>query len=382
MVKKILNIFVVALLLVAGIFALVNLGNRNNVKATTLQAEDLTTVSSLLSSYIQDGKYTKLTTLNYPENAENYHGGASARQRRTYYDENVNALLMGNYDGSFGGEGGINSGYAKNGSDMEHYRNNAESISLENLFNARNVDYSVHETNPVAFFDVLSELAAKVNETSPERWSYNGDGIYTYDDPEPLTISGTIYSNEFLKMCQYFAAPMLLVNNAVNLDHLNISEVDGYLGGTLTKALEIELVDKYGVWISRAYILKGLTMEKFVKTDASKLYLDASQFFDQANWASNNARFAAYFFDGSADPVWIDMDSIGNDEYSVTIPSGYNQVIFGRMDPENPENGFGSSKWNQTVDLTFSLQQGMTFRVKYWNVGDNKSGGDWEIKER
>ena len=49
--------------------------------------------------------------------------------------------------------------------------------------------------------------------------------------------------------------------------------------------------------------------------------------------------------------AWVTMtDSDGDGIYECTIPEGYPNVIFVRMDPGKPEHSW-DSKWNQTYDL-------------------------------
>ncbi len=70
------------------------------------------------------------------------------------------------------------------------------------------------------------------------------------------------------------------------------------------------------------------------------------------NWASSNARFAAYFF-GNGEK-WVSMtDGNGDGVYEVAIPSGYTSVIFCRMNPSASANNW-TNKWNQTADLTIN----------------------------
>lgn len=69
-----------------------------------------------------------------------------------------------------------------------------------------------------------------------------------------------------------------------------------------------------------------------------------------ANWASEGARFAAYFF-GNGEK-WVDMTG-PNDKgcYECKKEAGYSSVIFCRMNPAASENVW-DNKWSQTADLT------------------------------
>ncbi|MEE1155374.1 MAG: fibro-slime domain-containing protein [Acutalibacteraceae bacterium] len=91
------------------------------------------------------------------------------------------------------------------------------------------------------------------------------------------------------------------------------------------------------------------------------------------NWKRDNARFAAYFFNSSADPVWVSLtyDS-STGYYKGTLPSVTRKyVIFVRMNPSSSTNDW-NNKWNQTADLTIS---GNCF-VLDSNGWDN-IGGTW-----
>ena len=77
-----------------------------------------------------------------------------------------------------------------------------------------------------------------------------------------------------------------------------------------------------------------------------------------ANWKSDGARFAAYFYNASNNK-WVDMKANG-DLYSCAKPTdkAYTHVIFCRMDPKNPANNFnkgdGKPLWNQTINIALS----------------------------
>lgn len=241
-------------------------------------------IADLLTEYVGSGQYTKLTTLKYSEDAANYHAGANARQRRTYYDESepVNALLMGNYDGTFGP---INSGYAKVGSDMWHYSHNLEEISTSNLFDQEkmNHNYTVQATSPNVFFDNLSALADAAEESGASRWDLT-DGVYTYTAVEPAVIQEGSYSNGLLKVFQYFAAPMLLLNNGIGLQKITVEEIDTSINNVITRVLLIKLFDSKNAEISEAMVVKGLTMYPVL----TSVTFDASQITQYCDLSNNN----------------------------------------------------------------------------------------------
>ena len=81
-----------------------------------------------------------------------------------------------------------------------------------------------------------------------------------------------------------------------------------------------------------------------------------------AQWKSEGARFAAYFFEGS-DYVWKNMKYAGDNKYSVDVPEGFSSVIFVRMDGASTENNW-DNKWSQTDDLP--VDPGSTYTVVGW----------------
>ena len=96
---------------------------------------------------------------------------------------------------------------------------------------------------------------------------------------------------------------------------------------------------------------------------------DEIHFKPNANWKSDGARFAAYFYKGNTTKIWKDLTKNG-DIYTCEKPSGCTHVIFCRMNPDVKTNSFekgdGKPLWNQTRDLTlptdgknfYSLEEG------------------------
>lgn len=83
-----------------------------------------------------------------------------------------------------------------------------------------------------------------------------------------------------------------------------------------------------------------------------------------SKWLENNARFAAYFFNGT----WADMTLVEGqkDIYQCAIPEGEINVIFCRMNPSATENSW-TNKWNQTGDL--KMTDGSLYIVSGWDEG-------------
>lgn len=114
-----------------------------------------------------------------------------------------------------------------------------------------------------------------------------------------------------------------------------------------------------------AMLLSMATVTAFA-AGGTTVYLDPGN-----NWKSDDARFAVYYWAGDTDNGWVSMEDCGDGVYSATIPEGYTNIIFCRMDPATSENTW-DNKWNQTVDLTIT-EDGDTFTVY-----DDWSGlGEW-----
>ena len=69
-----------------------------------------------------------------------------------------------------------------------------------------------------------------------------------------------------------------------------------------------------------------------------------------ANWKSDGARFAAYFYKDTQNNKWVDLKANGN-LYSCAKPTdkAYTHVIFCRMDPA--KNNAWANVWTQTIDI-------------------------------
>ena len=95
-----------------------------------------------------------------------------------------------------------------------------------------------------------------------------------------------------------------------------------------------------------------------------------------ANWSADGARFAMYYFNGTANG-WADMrDEDGDRIYEGVVPADYSNVIFCRMNPAATENNW-NNKLNQTADLTVPTDGTNCYTVAEgtWDQG----GGEWSV---
>lgn len=102
--------------------------------------------------------------------------------------------------------------------------------------------------------------------------------------------------------------------------------------------------------ITGVELTKDNTFTNYVepaKPTETKLYLKPN-----ANWMADGARFSAYLWGNGVTAVWYDMTLVEGetDIYEFTLPEGYENIIFCRMNPATTANDW-NNKWNQTGDL-------------------------------
>lgn len=102
--------------------------------------------------------------------------------------------------------------------------------------------------------------------------------------------------------------------------------------------------------ITGVELTKDNTFTNYVepaKPTETKLYLKPN-----ANWMADGARFSAYLWGNGVSAVWYDMTLVEGetDIYVFTLPEGYDNLIFCRMNPSTTANDW-NNKWNQTGDL-------------------------------
>ncbi len=94
-----------------------------------------------------------------------------------------------------------------------------------------------------------------------------------------------------------------------------------------------------------------------------------------SNWMIDNARFAVYYWDDSGN-AWVSMTAAEDGLYEATIPAGYSNIIFCRMNPGTTANNW-NNKWNQTANLTVPTDGTNCYTVAEdtWDSG----GGTWSV---
>ena len=136
--------------------------------------------------------------------------------------------------------------------------------------------------------------------------------------------------------------------------------------------------DKQTADITGVELTKDNTFTNYVepvKPSETKLYLQPN-----ANWNIDNARFAAYLWGNGVSAVWYDMTLVEGETniYEFTLPEGYENIIFCRMNPNAAANDW-NNKWNQTADLKVPTDGTNLYIVKEdtWDNG----GGTWGTYE-
>ena len=127
------------------------------------------------------------------------------------------------------------------------------------------------------------------------------------------------------------------------------------------------------------------TSDLNIPTDNKNLYDLQNEYIylkPNSNWRQANARFAARFFKSSgSEEEWKDMtDADGDGYYSCNKPSGYDMVIFCRMNPATKENKW-DHRWDQSKDQKIPNNNLFVVDDGQWGGnGNNNSGatGNWD----
>ncbi len=116
-----------------------------------------------------------------------------------------------------------------------------------------------------------------------------------------------------------------------------------------------------------AMILTLLPATIFAADGDTTLYLKPN-----SNWVQGDAWFAMYYWNNNGSQ-WAKLtDSDGDGYYEGVLPAGYTNVIFTRMNPGKSTLDW-DSRWDQTVDLTFSGKNCFTVANGAWN----NANGTW-----
>ena len=108
-------------------------------------------------------------------------------------------------------------------------------------------------------------------------------------------------------------------------------------------------------------------------TESTALYL-----LPHNDWKSDGATFVAYIWNNTGS-TWCGLEDTNADGiYEMTLPEGYTNIIFIRMNPSATEYNW-TYVWNQTVDLTVPTNGDNLFTIENpWNsASEYKGTGSW-----
>ena len=123
----------------------------------------------------------------------------------------------------------------------------------------------------------------------------------------------------------------------------------------------------------------------FVTKEKQVVYLRPND-----NWLADNALFYAYAFNRYGDDEWIELVTEGTDytgAYGCTIPAGYSDVIFVRINPTAADPSWNDNvKWNQSVDYIIPVNTTnnrfiIGEKITAEGADKDKYQGSWEASD-
>lgn len=341
--------FGAAMLLGLGAFAGAN-------KYRMADATNGDTVHDIILSYKNAaGQYTKkselfLNTAAVADIAVHFHARYVSLERTTYYDETVDALLMGDYDGGFDD---INSGYRKNGANMEHFSYSGYADpSIEHIFEGSS-DYKVNDTTPNAYFVNLTALANAAYTAHWESFDNNGYTTYKYTVGE-LTVTDGAYNDATLNAFQYFAAPLLLRDNYITYNSIWVTQAASFLSirlyasktdsgkSTVTPGANDVLIAESRVYKglsftpeAKWYLMAGETKDHIDDEFSLTYQFDAynpeqykiTHTFGKLDWFYVTDKTTNYGFDAIENQAWFGKDN-ADSTIASTVLSGEHSIYW------------------------------------------------------
>lgn len=252
------------------------------------------------------------------------------------------------------------------------------------------------------------------NPVVTEETTYIFTGEYETEYTFTVAASnGTLYSQPYTIVATTKAAPVVETYKLYFNNLANWTKVYAHIWANQGEDLGLESVEWPGRELTETEELNGVTYYVFqlpaeatgktvnvVFNDGAGLQtkdlsgvVEGNLFFDNyvepivpsdvvlylqpnTNWNADNARFAAYFF-GNGE-TWVDMTLVEGETniYAVTVPAGFEDIIFCRMNPSTTDNNW-TNKWNQTENLTVPTDGTNLYTVKEgtWDNG----GGEWSV---
>ena len=153
-----------------------------------------------------------------------------------------------------------------------------------------------------------------------------------------------------------------------------LNEITMYLNGAEVKSKTFD--EPYQ--LKRNVILDLGTITYEAPEQASTIYLMPGE------WASDYAKFAAYFYSSTGNTAVMMEDSDSDGAYEADVPEGgYSKVIFCRMDSATDSFDW-EKKWNQTSNLTVpkATDDKLCYVITGWGEGEGaNSVGEWKTLE-
>ena len=424
-IKKILF----SVFMIAAMSTMAVVGFKGSNKVVTATATE-TEAQALLAKYWNNGVYTKQTTIFVTEEVQEegkkvFHAGANALERTTYY--NGTELWMTNAEAT------INSGYGTDGSDMTHFKKDANGNNV--------VDYKVKGTSMEQYYVTLDDIKTSSG------WTKSGS-VYTSTNDitldqfrqfvAPMWLSSensanyavftkatieqtsaglvmklyvgstnsayvtTKAENEHHVFAQAIVTrdlySILTSNGRYHLDYNDnksdswaLYELMGVVSLTANESVKLQkyyyetnTINEYSGNFKNskvAYTHSSSTVYFTFYENYIKMHATTGQYFylkPNSNWVQANARFAARLWvDSPFAEVWVDMVDTDKDGiYEAELPDAkYTKVIFCRMNPSTTENNW-DNKWDQSGNLTINLGKKWTVNAGQWN----NATGSWSAK--
>lgn len=246
-------------------------------------------LTNLVNDYVEDGTYTKTTTINLDKNPNDknaqeelailgfdnlFHASESTLKRTTYYNDD--ALLMANYDGSLKGvngcTSGINSGYgtvnSRNIKSVQEINKNAEIGDLTHFtFNGETqiYDYIVkqgqHKNWSDPNVDGMEGFYVTPKDFAAEEY-FQGWQFDENDNSYFLNVKNSDkIVNDFVNVVAPLLLDTVLTSNYISVTSLKIHETDAGLSMQIIAANDYAKFENNTTILAEAIITKDCNFD-------------------------------------------------------------------------------------------------------------------------
>ena len=201
------------------------------------------------------------------------------------------------------------------------------------------------------------------------------DNPYTHKMTKDITINAVFEENTYninIVANPVEAAETLTSSpQSVGVEKVNISTTAKftYKFDNWSATDGITITDESNPSTSITATKAGTVTANFIQLQPTTVYLKPGD-----NWNQDNARFAIHYWHDGQPAGWVDMTDVGcNRDYFVgSVPAGYTQFKFVRMNPETNDNNWDND-WNETGTLNIPTDGKNLFTLP--TSGDNKWNG-------